>query len=105
MVVRFGWSRTGRERLNLMFVRPQGGRHLCRGCFQIMDLYRTRIATYSQAGAGATSARQNEAIQKKMRLSGIKAEHAAIFRLLRRRQIGSETTGKHVRELDLLEAR
>ena len=88
-----------------MFVRPQGRRHLCCGCFQIMDLYRTRIATYSQAGAGATSARQNEAIQKKMRLSGIKAEHAAIFRLLRRRQIGSETTGKHVRELDLLEAR
>ena len=65
MVVRFGWSRTGRERLNQMFVRPQG-RHLCRGCFQIMDLYRTRIATYSQAGAGATSARHNEAIQKKM---------------------------------------
>jgi hypothetical protein len=54
-----------------------------------MDLHRTRIGTYSQAGADATPARQNEAIQKKMRLSGIKAEHATIFRLVQRRQIGS----------------
>ncbi len=40
-----------------------------------------------------------------MRIAAVKAERTVIFRMLRSRQIGSETAGKLVRELDLLEAR
>jgi monovalent cation/hydrogen antiporter len=40
-----------------------------------------------------------------MRIAAVKAERAAIFQMLRSQQIGSETAGKLVRELDLLEER
>ena len=72
---------------------------------RIMDLYRSRIETLSQDGESATVQRHVGVIERQMRVAAIKAERVAIFRLLRRRQIGSETARKLVRELDLLETR
>jgi CPA1 family monovalent cation:H+ antiporter len=72
---------------------------------RVMDFYRTRIEARSQAGEAAALARENEDIERRMRMAAVKAERIVIFRMLRSQQIGSETASKLVRELDLLEAR
>ena len=71
----------------------------------IMNLYRNRIDARSQEGDAAALARQNETIERRLRIAAVKAERRTIFRMLRARKIGSETARKLVRELDLLEAR
>jgi monovalent cation/hydrogen antiporter len=72
---------------------------------RIMDIYRTRIEGRSQDDATAAIARRREAIEQKLLVAALKAERATIHRLLRRRQIRSETARKLVREMDLLQAR
>jgi len=72
---------------------------------RIMDFYRARIEARSREGEAATLAREDEDIERRMRMAAVKAERTVIFRMLRSQQIGSETAGKLVRELDLLEAR
>jgi len=57
------------------------------------------IEVYALAGGCETAA------ERRMRMAAVKAERSAIFQMLRSRQIGSETAGKLVRDLDLLEAR
>jgi CPA1 family monovalent cation:H+ antiporter len=49
--------------------------------------------------------RESEGAERTMRMAAVKAERTAIFKMLRSQQIGSETAGRLVRELDLLEAR
>jgi CPA1 family monovalent cation:H+ antiporter len=72
---------------------------------RIMDLYRDRIEARSQEGEAAEAARREQGIERELRLAGLKAERAAIFRSARERNLGSATAAKLVRELDLLEAR
>lgn len=72
---------------------------------RVMDFYRNRIEARSQEGEAATLARESEDAERMMRMAAVKAERNVIFRMLRSKQIGSETAGKLVRELDLLEAR
>jgi monovalent cation/hydrogen antiporter len=72
---------------------------------RIMDLYRSRIEGLSQDGEAASIARRTDEIEKSLRVAALKAERTAIFRMLRKREIGSITARKLVRELDLLEAR
>ena len=72
---------------------------------RIMDLYRSRIEGLSQDGEAASIARRTDTIEKSLRVAALKAERTAIFRMLRKREIGSVTARKLVRELDLLEAR
>ncbi|RXZ35675.1 Na+/H+ antiporter [Sphingomonas desiccabilis] len=72
---------------------------------RIMDLYRERIEARSQEGEAAEAARREYGIERELRLAGLKAERAAIFRSARERRIGSASTSKLVRELDLMEAR
>ncbi|MBN8830540.1 MAG: Na+/H+ antiporter [Sphingomonadales bacterium] len=72
---------------------------------RIMDTYRLRIEN-RQADAGARrSQRKLESIERELRLAALKAERTAIFKMVRRRELGSEVARKLVRELDLLEAR
>jgi CPA1 family monovalent cation:H+ antiporter len=72
---------------------------------RIMDTYRLRIEN-RQADAGARiSQRKLELIERELRLAALKAERTAIFKMVRRRELGSEVARKLVRELDLLEAR
>jgi monovalent cation/hydrogen antiporter len=70
-----------------------------------MDFYRARIEARSRKGQAAALARENESVERRMRMAAVKAERTMIFRMLRSQEIGSETAGKLVRELDLLEAR
>jgi CPA1 family monovalent cation:H+ antiporter len=72
---------------------------------RVMDFYRTRIEARSREGEAAALARESEDVERRMRMAAVKAERTVIFRMLRSQQIGSETAGKLVRELDLLEAR
>jgi monovalent cation/hydrogen antiporter len=72
---------------------------------RVMDFYRTRIEARSREGEAAALARENEDVERRVRMAAVKAERTVIFRMLRAQQIGSETAGKLVRELDLLEAR
>lgn len=71
----------------------------------ITEFYRSRIEARSLEGETAALARENEALEKSMRIAAVKAERTAILQLLKARQIGSETARKLVRELDLLETR
>jgi CPA1 family monovalent cation:H+ antiporter len=72
---------------------------------RLMEFYRTRIEVRSREGGAATLARESEDVERRLRLAAVRAERIVIFRMLRSQQIGSETAGKLVRELDLLEAR
>ncbi|MES2496219.1 MAG: Na+/H+ antiporter [Pseudomonadota bacterium] len=70
---------------------------------RVMDLYRERIESRSQGMSDAT--RAEERLVREFRLVGVKAERAALVKLARARQVGSETARKLTRELDLSEAR
>ncbi|MDF0545867.1 Na+/H+ antiporter [Sphingobium sp. H39-3-25] len=72
---------------------------------RIMDLYRERIESRSHRDGEARDARQVDRIERDIRLAALKAERDEVFKLARRRKIGSETAQKLIRELDLLEAR
>ncbi|WAJ29765.1 Na+/H+ antiporter [Antarcticirhabdus aurantiaca] len=71
------------------------------------DLYRRRIERRSHGGDGEADAeaRLGERIEAEMRLAALKAERAALFGMVRRGELGSETARKLIRELDLLETR
>lgn len=72
---------------------------------RIMDAYRQRIE--SRAGNAESNAlgRRSEQIEQSLRLAALKAERAQIFRMVRKRELGSEIARKLIRELDLAEAR
>ncbi|MFM9928327.1 Na+/H+ antiporter [Variovorax sp. H27-G14] len=72
---------------------------------RVMNIYRARIESRSGNQEAIALARRGEAIEREMRLAGLQAERAAIFRELRARRLGSETARKLIRELDLIEAR
>lgn len=71
----------------------------------ITDFYRQRIERRSGEGDEAEFGRRSEQIERDMRLAAVKAERAEIFRRVRRRELGSETARRLIRELDILETR
>lgn len=72
---------------------------------RVMDMYRERIERFDIDTPDQPSAREIERIERDLRLAGLKAERTELFRMVRRRELGSEVARKLVRELDLLEAR
>lgn len=70
---------------------------------RVMDFYRERIEGLAEEQADR--ARAQDRLMSEFRLVGIKAERAALSRLIRARSIGSEAARKLTRELDLSEAR
>jgi monovalent cation/hydrogen antiporter len=72
---------------------------------QIMDLYRTRIADRTRDDEVAALARRRNIIESELLLAAVKAERKMIFSMAQRKEIGSETASKLIRELDLAEAR
>jgi CPA1 family monovalent cation:H+ antiporter len=71
----------------------------------IMDLYRKRIESRQGTAEDNALWRRSEKIEREMRLAALKAERTQIFRMVRKRELGSELARKLIRELDLLEAR
>ncbi len=72
---------------------------------RIMDGYRERIERRSADKAAQAVSRQSEQIERELRLAALRAERTEIFRRVRKRELGSESARKLVRELDLMEAR
>jgi monovalent cation/hydrogen antiporter len=72
---------------------------------RIMELYRQRIDGRSKIGKEALLARKIDEIERKLRLTGLRAERAEFYRMARARQLSDETARKLVREVDLLESR
>ncbi|WP_427025664.1 Na+/H+ antiporter [Aureimonas ureilytica] len=71
----------------------------------IIDFYRQRIDRLSGEGEAGDLGLRAERIEREMRLAALKAERVELFRRVRKRELGSETARKLVRELDLLETR
>ena len=72
---------------------------------RIMDLYRQRINGRSTTGKEASLVRKIDEIERRLRLTGLRAERTEIYRIARARRLSDETARKLVRELDLLESR
>ena len=71
----------------------------------VMAHYRQRIDGRLQTSETEAVARRMMAIERRLRLAGLKAERAEIFRAARRRELNGEVARKMVRDIDLLEAR
>ncbi len=71
---------------------------------RIMGLYRERIDARND-DASADSARHYDRIERSLRLTGLAAERAELFRLLRQHRIDESLARQLVREIDLLELR
>lgn len=72
---------------------------------RIMEFYRQRIDDRSKTGKEAALARKIDDIERRLRLAGLRAERAELYRMARVRQLPDETARKLVREIDLLESR
>jgi CPA1 family monovalent cation:H+ antiporter len=72
---------------------------------RIVELYRQRIDGLSKTGDDGVHQRKLENIERRLRLSALRAERNEIFRLSRARRISEETARKLVSEIDFLEAR
>jgi len=70
-----------------------------------MALYRARIEGQSQTGEAAELIQQNNEIERRLRMAGLRAERDKVFSLARSRKIDDDVARKLVREIDLLEAR
>lgn len=70
-----------------------------------MDLYRERIDARTQDGDKNTKTRDDDQIDRNLRIMAVSGERQEIFRIAREGKIGSQVAQKLVRELDLLELR
>lgn len=72
---------------------------------RILDSYRRRIDSRVGADATAAEARRLDSIERRLRLAGLQAERAELFRLARTREIQDDLARRLVREIDLIETR
>lgn len=72
---------------------------------RIMDIYRRRIETRTLISEDTATAKRIDRLERDLRLAALRAERAELFRRVRRRELGSESARKLIRELDLMEAR
>jgi len=72
---------------------------------RIVELYRQRIDGLSKTGDDGVHQRKLEEIERRLRLSALRAERNEIYRLTRARRLSEETARKLVGEIDLLETR
>jgi monovalent cation/hydrogen antiporter len=67
--------------------------------------YRARIDGMSKSGEEAEELRRVEAMERELRLAGLRAERATYFRLGRERKLSDSIVRRLVSEVDLVEAR
>jgi monovalent cation/hydrogen antiporter len=71
---------------------------------RVMELYRRRLEG-QMSGENAVRVRRTSAIERKLRLAGLRAERETLFRLARTHKISDARSRELVRELDLQEER
>jgi CPA1 family monovalent cation:H+ antiporter len=72
---------------------------------RIVEIYRQRIVGWSKTGDDGVHARKLEDIERRLRLSALRAERNEIYRLARAHRLSEETARKLTGEIDLLEVR
>ncbi len=72
---------------------------------RIMDIYRRRIETRTLISEDTATAKRIDKLERELRLAALRAERTELFRRVRKRELGSESARKLIRELDLMEAR
>ena len=73
---------------------------------RVSQLYQRHVDRLGgEADIAPEQARRIEQVERQMRLAGLRAERAELFRLARERKISDEVSRKLVRNLDLLETR
>lgn len=72
---------------------------------RIMELYRQRVRGHSRIGQEGIEARKADAIERKLRLAGLRAERDELYRAARNNELSDELGRRLVREVDLQEAR
>jgi len=72
---------------------------------RVMDIYRRRVEGRTQTGESAARIRQGDEIERRIRLSALRAERDTVFTMARTQMLSDESSRKLVRELDLMEAR
>jgi len=72
---------------------------------RLMELYRQRISGRSKSGEEAAHARKLDAVERKLRLVGLRAERDALYRVAHDNHLSDETLRRLVREVDLQETR
>ncbi|MDQ0395066.1 Na+/H+ antiporter [Labrys monachus] len=72
---------------------------------RVMEAYRVRIDGRSKSGDEAALMRKAERIERELRLAGLRAERAELYRLARSHHLGQDRLRTLIREVDLLEAR
>ena len=75
------------------------------GAARVSDGYRARIAGMSTIGEEAETLRRLEAMERDLRLAGLRAERATYFRLSRERKFSDLISRRLVAEIDQAEAR
>ncbi|MGH8145628.1 MAG: Na+/H+ antiporter [Rhodanobacteraceae bacterium] len=69
---------------------------------RVIAIYQRRV-NEGESGVEATHLRQSDAMERKLRLAGLRGERSEILDLARSRRISDETARRLVREIDLLE--
>lgn len=72
---------------------------------RIMDSYRGRIEVRQGSDSDNARGRETERVERELRLAALRAERTEIFRMVRRRNLGSALARKLIGELDLIETR
>ena len=72
---------------------------------RIMELYRKRIDGRMHLGEERELTALSEEIEKRLRITALKAERQEIYRLVRARRLESTIASKMVRDIDMMEAR
>jgi len=72
---------------------------------RIMELYRQRVRGHSRIGQEGIEARKADAVERRLRLAGLRAERDELYRAARNNELSDELGRRLVREVDLQEAR
>jgi len=70
----------------------------------VIAIYQSRVRGGDNGDADARRLRKADAVERKLRLAGLRGERAEVLDLARHRKISDETSRKLVHEIDLVEA-
>ncbi len=76
-----------------------------RAADRVAGIYQDRIDLKNRDDAAARRAREEDTIDRHLRLAAFRAQRDLLFRMARRREVGSALASKLTRELDLIEVR
>ena len=84
---------------------PAAATDLCTdAASRVIAIYQSRVRGGDNGDADARRLRKADAVERKLRLAGLRGERAEVLDLARHRKISDETSRKLVHEIDLVEA-